>query len=238
MDIIIDKIIGWTNENSGFLGLLIFIASLIIGWVAGLFKYLRKRPKLNIKVIEEPTFGSIKDLEQEYKGYAVNKTAFAIYLEIANIGNAPSSIGEIRLGYLKRDLRPKWLTSRVWLPETVSKTDFKIKFPNSEFTKVYPFLKQKNYSTNNETDTYLPVGKSITGIAYFEQPNAYGNYVPRLNKDLKTTDLLIKIKDVFGKSHKKKFTIKMVEPDYTLKFNPYFGQTQFEYKEESDNKNE
>jgi len=53
--------------------------------------------------------------------------------------------------------------------------------------------------------------------------------MPRLNKDKKTTNLKIKIKDSFNKTHRKSFNLELVEPNYALKFNPYFGQTETEY---------
>jgi len=75
----------------------------------------------------------------------------------------------------------------------------------------------------------LQVGKSVNGIVYFEQGESYGDWMPRLNKDLKSTDLIIKIEDAFGGIHKKKFIIELVDFKEILKFNPYFGQTEKEY---------
>lgn len=225
---LLTNIIDWTNKNSGFLGLLLFILTLLISWISGLFKYIKKRPKFKIRIIENATFGCIIDLNKIHNDLPVNKTAFAIYLEVTNIGNAPSSIGKINLGYLLSDMRPKWRTSRNWIVETFSKSDFRVEFKDSDIVKGFPFLKQAN-ELHGKVDTYLEVGKSANGIVYFEQSEAYGSWMPRLNKDLKTTDLVIKIEDAFGKSHKKKFAIELVDPNYSLKFSPYFGQTQKEY---------
>ncbi len=222
------EIIEWTNNNSGFLGLLIFISTLLIGWISGLFKSFIKRPKFKIGVIKEATFGSIIDLDREHQGFPVHKSAFAIYLEITNVGSAPSSIGEIKLGYLLSDFKPKWRTSRVWISETFSKSDFRVEFKNSEIVKAYPFLKQGTLYQPS-LDTYLEVGKTANGIVYFEQLEAFGSWMPRLNKDEITTDLKISIKDAFGKTHSMKFKIELKETDYTLKFSPYFAQTQNEY---------
>ena len=221
-------IIDWTNKNSGFLGLLIFVLTLLISWISGLFKHIKKRPKFKIRIIENATFGCIIDLNKTHKDLPVNKTAFAIYIEVTNVGNAPSSIGKINLGYLLSDMKPKWRTSRNWIVETFSKSDFRVEFNDSEKARGFPFLKQAN-EFQGKVDTYLEVGKSANGIVYFEQSEAFGSWMPRLNKDLKTTDLIIKIEDAFGKIHKKKFTIELVDPNYSLKFSPYFGQTQYEY---------
>jgi hypothetical protein len=230
------EIIKWTNDNSGFLGLLIFIFSLLLGWITGLFNYFIKKPKFKIRIIEGATFGSIIELNKTFQDLPVNKTAIAVYLEITNIGNAPSSIGLIELGYLLSDFRPKWLTSRNWIPETFSKADFSLKFNDSNIVKGFPNLKQANMSSEN-TDTYLEIGKSANGMVYFEQNESYGNFMPRLNNDSETTDLIIKVRDAFDRIHKKRFTLKIVDPTISLQFNPYFGQTQYEYfmKSNSDN---
>ncbi len=230
----INEIIDWTNKNSGFLGLLIFLSSLLIGWISGLFGFLRKRPKFKIRIIEQATFGCIIDLNRTYNDLPVHKTAIAVYLEITNIGNAPSSIGEIKLGYLLSDKRPKWRTSRNWIYETFAKSDFRVEFRDSKVIKGYPFLKQKNVNFDNKIDNYLEVGKTSNGIVYFEESEAYGSWMPRFNKDIETTDLIVKVKDSFDNNHKKKFTLKLVDPNYTLKINPYFGQTQNEYFTEKD----
>lgn len=226
---IIETIIDWVNENAGFVSILIFLSTIIIAWISGLFKLLRNRPKFKIEIINHSSFGSIIDLKKTYQDYPVNKTAFAIYLRVTNIGRSASSIGKIRLGYLKSDFSKNPFSKRNWLNEIVSKEDFKIEFENSDKIKVYPFLKQHNHYFNNNNDTFLPVGKSLNGMVYFEQDEAYGNWMPRINRDNKTTSLKIKIMDSFDKSHTKRFDLKLVDPNYALKFNPLFGQTQKEY---------
>lgn len=228
MEKLLTDIIDWTNKNSGFLGLLLFVLTLIISWISGLFKFIKKRPKFKIRIIENATFGSIIDLNTTHHDLPVHKTAFAIYIEVTNVGNAPSSIGKINLGYLLSDMKSKWRTSRNWIVETISKSDFKVEFKNSDKVRGFPFLKQAN-EIQGKVDTYLQVGKSANGIVYFEQSESYGSWMPRLNKDLKTTDLEIKIEDAFGGIHKKKFTLELVDPNYILKFSPYFGQTEKEY---------
>jgi len=195
---IISKIITWSNENSGFLSLVIFLSTLVFAWISGLFRMLRQRPRFTIRIIEQCSFGTIIDLQREHKGYPVTKTAFAIYLEVSNVGNAPSSIGKISLGYYKSDFKAKIFSKRRWVKEMISKGDFRVTFEDSNLVKVYPFLKQRNSSYQNDTDTYLTQGKTVNGIVYFEEFEAYGSWMPRLNKDGETTNLRIKIKDAFG----------------------------------------
>lgn len=109
---ILKQIIKWSNENAGFISVLVFILTLLIAKASGLFSALRKKPKFRIELIENQSFGCIFDLKRTHKGFPVNKTSFAIYLRVTNIGNAPSSIGKIRLGYIKSDPRPLWIASK------------------------------------------------------------------------------------------------------------------------------
>jgi|SRR5690554_476850 len=138
---IVEEIIDWTNINSGFLGLLLFILTLVISWVSELFKFIRKRPKFKIGIIEKATFGSIIDLDKTHHDLPVYKIVFAIYIEVINVGNVFSFIGKINLGYLLSDMKSKWRTSRNWIIETISKSDFKIRFENSDKVKGFLFLK-------------------------------------------------------------------------------------------------
>jgi len=233
----LDNVIHWTNENSGFLSLILFVLTLLIAWVSGLFNSLTKKPKFKIRIIEQCTFGTTLDLKREHNGYPVTKTAFAIYVEIINIGTAPSSIGKIKLGYIKSDFTPRLFSKRNWIKESIAKDDFTVTYGDSGKVKVFPFLKQRNSNYQNDTDTYLPIGRRVNGIVYFEQYEAYGSWIPRLNRDGETTNLKIKVKDSFGGSHTKTFNLALVEADTAFKFNAYFGQTEkeyFNYTNESD----
>jgi TPP-dependent trihydroxycyclohexane-1,2-dione (THcHDO) dehydratase len=91
---ILKQIINWSNENAGFISVIVFILTLLIAKVSGLFSAIRKKPKFQIDLIEAQTFGCIFDLQRTHNGFPVNKTSFAIYLRVTNIGNAPSSIGK------------------------------------------------------------------------------------------------------------------------------------------------
>ncbi|MGZ2369510.1 hypothetical protein ACXR6G_06965 [Ancylomarina sp. YFZ004] len=111
----IKAIIDWTNENAGFVSILLFSTSILLAWGTGLFKLLKNKPKLRIEVISHSSFGSIFDLKRSHEGYPVNKTAFAIYLRVTNVGRAASSIGKIRLGYIKSDFSIRPFIKRFWL---------------------------------------------------------------------------------------------------------------------------
>jgi len=228
-----DDIIRWTNDNSGFVSVVIFGLTLLIAWTSGLFNELRKRPRFKIEIVKQCTFATIFDLKKEFNGLQVTKTAIVIYFDITNIGNAPSSIGDIRVGYKKFDLGLRLFTRRNWIGEKIAKEDFRVGFENSEHAKVYPFLKQRNNSYPNQNDTFLEIGKIQNGIVYFEQEDSYGNWMPRINKDGKTINLKVEIKDAFGGFHYKTVDIDSVDSGHAFRFNPLFGQTEYLFPKES-----
>lgn len=201
----IENTITWTNENSGFLTLVLFVATLIIGWISGLFKAMRRRPVLDIEVKRGPTFCASFDTGRVYNGYQTHRTALALYLSITNTGNAPTDIKEIHVGYKSQmyKLPFRWF----WLKElTVCKSDFVASLGRDD--KVFPFLIQKNQLTNNVAETYLLEGKSCSGIVYFEQEESFGAAVPKTtNHKLKVK---IRIYDVFGNSYSTKAVINKV----------------------------
>jgi hypothetical protein len=223
----VNDIIKLTNDNSGFISVLIFALSLLIAWVGGLFSELRKRPKFRIEIIRQCTFGTTFDLKKEFKGLPVTKTAIVMYFKITNVGKAPSSIGEIRVGYRKSDLNFGIFSRRNWINEWIAIDDFRMSLGNGDHTKVFPFLKQRNKLYPNQSDTFLEIGKTQNGVVYFEQEEAFGSWMPRINNDNKTINIQVEIKDAFGNHHYKTVDIDYVNSDYAFKFNPRFGQTEY-----------
>lgn len=228
----IKEFIKWTNENSGFVSIILFVITFLIAWISGFFKFLTNKPKFKIEIIEQCSFCCVFDLNEKFKNLPVHKSAFVIYLRITNVGKAASSIGKIKLGYYKSDLKKKFFSKRNWLNEAMVKDDFQFPFENSDKVKVYPFLKQRSEIMPSENDTYLLVGKQTNGIIYFEEQEAYGNWMPRQNEDGITTDIQILIEDMFEKKYKKNYKLKFNLPETALKYNKYFGQTYKEYFKE------
>lgn len=214
----------FTNNNSGFISVLLFILGLIIAWISGLFKLLRNNPEFRIELLEQCSFCCIIDLNKTYNNLPVTKTAFVIYVNISNIGKASSSIGKIRLGYRKSDFKHRLFSKRIWITETIATGDFTYNL-NYNSVKVFPFLKQRNQIFENNTQCFLQVGQYVNGIVYFEQKEAYGSYMPRANKDLKHTNVKLEILDVFDNKHSKTFDLKLVDSTEALQYNESFGQT-------------
>ncbi|RKG37469.1 hypothetical protein [Acinetobacter rongchengensis] len=216
------------NENQGVVSLAIFLVTLLFGWFSGIFGALRKRPKFKIDIIDGPSFCCTFNNGNEFNGHDTHITAFALYLNIANIGSAPSSIHRIYIGY-HHDIDRigiDWLKYKIfwfWLEkETVISEDFRVDIGNNNI-KVFPFLTQKNNLSPVKIDKFLEVGKSTNGIVYFEQEESWGTYFPFLNHG--KVEIKVKISDVFGNYHSRKFKIDLLTLDDAKKFNPAFGNT-------------
>jgi hypothetical protein len=98
------EFIDWLNSNQGLLSFGLFLLSLIIGWVTGIFRAIIKKPNFKIRVIPKMTYGSVFLIGEKYTPprqgtYDLHKTAFVIYMEVTNVGSAPSELGKVRIGY-------------------------------------------------------------------------------------------------------------------------------------------
>lgn len=221
----INDLIKWSNENSGFLSIILFWGTIGVGWISGIFALIRSKPKFKIDIIDQCTFYSTLIQEETHNGYSIHKTVFVIYCEITNIGYSGSDIGEIQLIYQRKDRRI-FFHKKEYVKETICRSDFTYKFQETGGLKVFPFLKQVNQLIpHQDVDTYLPVGKSKNGIVYLEGVRAFGNLYPIRNKDQITAPIIIEVKDVYGKTYRKKLNIKHIEPEEALMYNPDFAMT-------------
>lgn len=216
------KIVDVANNNSGALSLALFVLTLLFGWVSGIFKALSKKPKLNIDMIATCTFYAINRLEKTFNALPVFHFAFVIYLDVTNVGYAPTTIKRIRLRYLRNDLNKKKKAGKNWIDATINKGFFYNRL-DEENLHVFPTLIQRNVD-GNKSDLFLEVGKSTNGVVYFEEKETYGNFVPRPNKD-GTTDVLIEITDAYGKKFIKHMTVKEIDYSKALARNEFFAQT-------------
>jgi len=218
----------WLNRNQGVVGVGLFLATLLLGWGSGIFQALRRRPKFRFRLIDGPTFVCTFGVNKQQGQYQVHRTGVALYLDIANIGSAPSSIRAIQIGY-HWALKPfslQWLKySLGWFylfHQTICLRDFQVAI--GENIKFYPFLMQKSGVSGDSVDTYLEIGKSAIGVVYFEQSDSWGGCFPfSLNGKVRVK---IRIEDAFGRWHRKIVSIPKVSFVDAKKFNPSFGQTQ------------
>jgi hypothetical protein len=165
------------NKNSGFINILIFIITILLGWVSGIFKALRRRPKFKLQLLPGPTMCSTFPTGKKHNGYDVHKTAMSLYLKVSNIGSAPSSIENVEVGYHwhLRSISWEWVKYRLfwyWLKNPIiTMEDFK--YDLGEYIKVYPSLLQGTYLTGKTVNNYLKIGRSVNGVVYFEQPDSW-----------------------------------------------------------------
>jgi len=220
-------LVDWLNNNQGVVGVALFLATLLFGWASGIFQALRRRPKFRFRLIDGPTFVCTFGVNKQHGQYQVHRTGMALYLDIANIGSASSSIREIRVGYhwaLKPFGKSWWKYSLGWFQlsdQVVCLSDFQVLI--GENVKLYPFLIQKSGISGASADTYLEVGKSTNGVVYFEQTDSWGACFPvSIGGKVRVK---IAIEDAFGRWHRKKVWLPKVSLLEAQKFNPSFGLT-------------
>lgn len=210
----------WANNNSGFLGLLVFLVTVVLGWVSGVFSALRRKPKLAIEILEGPTFCASFDTGRSYKGNLTHRTAISAYIAITNLGSAPTDVKSVQIAYKsqlhKNPFKWFWLTKN-----TVAKSDFIM--PLGDGLKAFPFLIQRNQTMECSNDTYLLEGKRCSGVVYFEQDESWGNCLPKINDN----KMLIKVRiiDVFGSSYSTKGIINKVTLSAAKRVCEKFGET-------------
>ncbi|MEQ1600669.1 MAG: hypothetical protein HOP04_03535 [Methylophilaceae bacterium] len=212
-------IIDWSNQNSGFLTLVLFVLTLAFGWVSGIFKALMHKPDFKIGLLPVPTFICTYPTEQQFNQENTHRTAAVVYLKITNIGAAPAQITSVRLGYHNHSFKYTFLW--YWLNQISSIGDFG--HTVGENLRVFPFLFQKSVLLPQTVHTYLQAGQETNGIVYFEQPHSWGSYRPRVKN--KKTNVLIRVTDAYGNNYSKSFKIDVVDIDYARKFNCNFGNT-------------
>ncbi len=221
-------IVSWLNANQGVLSLAVFTATIMFGWLSGIFASLRRKPKLRIESIDGPTFVCTFGTGNKHEGYDAHQTGIALYLRITNVGSAPTSIEHVAVGYrwaISKSSKLWWKYGllRFWIDQqTVAISDFQAAL-GTESVKIFPFLTQANALSGRSSDTYLEVGKSTNGVVYFEQLESFGACFPvSINNSV---NLKIIITDVYGKKHRTKIEVPKVNLAEARKYNPNFGQT-------------
>lgn len=217
----------WSNRNQGIVSILIFAATLLFGWVTGIFGALRRRPKFRIRTIDGPTFCSTFLTGAKQGTSDVHRSAIAIYLHVTNIGSASGSIDAIHLGY-HWSVQP---FSRIWLRygvgwfwlknQTAVIEDFQAII--GENRKIYPLLFQRSTLSGTSSETFLQAGQSTNGVVYFEQSDSLGGCFPAIRNN--RVKVVVKIIDGFGKNYTRTFLIPSVSLDQARTYNPSFGAT-------------
>lgn len=225
-----EPISSWLNTNEGVLGLAIFCISAIFAWFSGIISGLRKAPRLLISTIDGPTVCVVRETGRVLNGNSTHRTCVSLYLHITNAGSAPTSLGNISLGYKW----PMWPLSGVWWRqiffhhwirhECVALEDFQTPVGTSGSIKVYPFLTQAGFISGKSANSYLEIGTITNGVAYFEDREAWGGWCrPIVHQGY--AKFRVRIRDAFGKAHSQTLRVKVVELSEARKFNPRFGDS-------------
>lgn len=175
------------------------------------------KPELSIQLIPTPSFCTSFDSELPNENVNIHRTAIILYLKITNVGNAPTEIGQIHVGYESMENEWHWLRN-----ETTLLDDFVM--PMGEKLKVYPFLKQRNSLMNNAPDVFLNPGQSRNGVVYFEQKASSGNLYPKMDGDFKVK-IQILVHDTKGLNWSIEQRIPKVMIDSAREHCPHFGKT-------------
>lgn len=212
--------------------MVLFLVTLLLGWVSGIFSALRLRPDFKIRLIPGPTFSCTFETGAQHDEHPVHRTGIALYLRIANVGSAPSSIESVAVGY-RNAMRPSWWPFRsgwVWLTEQIAVIDdFQSKI--GENIKFYPFLVQRSTISGEAANTYLKPGQSTNGVVYFEQCDSWGGFLPRTTT--KGVRIKVKLTDVLERSHSAAFYIEALSMENARRYNPSFGKTLAELNHET-----
>ena len=217
----------WINDNQGVVSVTIFLVTVAFGWASGIFSTLRRRPKFKLSLIDGPTFCCTYLIGKKHGDFEYHRIGIALYLAVANVGSAASSIENISVGYHwhLRPFSPQWIRYSIglfWLEnQSVALADFQVNI--GENIKVYPFLTQKNYLFATNPDTYLEAGRSTNGVVYFEQSDSWGGCFPIVRNG--HIRIKVRLRDVFGNKHTASFLIPSVSLEEARKYNPSFGKT-------------
>lgn len=221
----------WTNSNSGFLALLLFIAGLCISLLLWLLRKTKKNiesgSNFNLEIIETPTLCSSYHIRYAEFGKDIHSTAFLIYLIIKNNGEKPTQIGKIKVAYKSSGLDTP--ESWYWLKDEVLLMDDFV-MPIGDKVKVFPFLRQKNALMNNEPKTFLAPREEVNGLVYFEQDESIGEMYPYMDPDNKVQTKIV-VSDSLGNESEIEHRVNKVLIEAVRKHCPSFGCT----KQSADN---
>ena len=70
----------YLNENQGVLAAVLFLVTLLSGWMGYVLRTLLGKPKLKMSVLDGPSFYSIVGTGRVYKNYDCHRTCIALYL--------------------------------------------------------------------------------------------------------------------------------------------------------------
>lgn len=226
IEVIIDYILfikEWANNNQWFVAIIIFVLSLFVWRFSGFFKFIKQKPKLKINEYSTniPSFyvDNLDPIVENEWNEKVERIAFLVWLNIANIWVVPTTISYIYFEY-KDQNRKKHKLWCISMP-----VPLKENYWDNE--KIYISLATNRKDLWVYPNWYLWVNTCTQGFVYYNI-NYYWNYRPVI-KDNKIGWKII-IKDINWKEFKenvtlikrdKKYLSKYINPDKLLNWNSY-----------------
>ena len=226
-----DSTIIWLNENTGVITLVIFLVTLLLGWLSGIFTALQNKPRLRIDVvlgdnfleyedITAPSFYSMVETGSTFGNKICHRTCLALYLNIGNIGG-PTTIDAIKVYFRSKSN----FGLDVGELQAVNTVDFTVDI--GDWQKLYPKLIGQSSMTTQSTDLYLQKGAVVKGVEYFEGDQCYESFHPigirEPNKQKSYAKFKVVIFDTYGRKYSKRFKIPFATLTEALKFNTEFG---------------
>ena len=230
------ELVNALNNNPGVLSVALFLVALVLGWVTGIFKSLRRKPRLRIQVLESgPSFFCVIGTGRKYNGNECHRTCAALYLKITNIGLSSTSIEEVTVAY-RRSFSSypfvDWFFYRIrwyFLEQNIVLDDFRIVFGKSKNEKVFPMLFQRSSVTGETAKTFLSPGESTNGVVYLEGDVHWGIWYPRARR--RNSRIRIVINDSFNRQYRKITSLPFVVLSEAQRYNSKFGTTRAEFDE-------
>lgn len=122
------------------------------------------------------------------------------------------------------------IPARVVLAKRTSRSLRRFPDPHRHENQGLSIFDTKNNLAPVNVQTFLEVGRTTTGVVYFEQSDSWGGCFPTV-RDGKV-EIKVRLHDVFNKSHTAVFKIPSVSFDEARKYNPSFGLTLATLQEE------
>lgn len=215
----------WSNNNSGYLSLLIFLCGLIISLLVWFAKKSKKttvsNDDLNIEITDHASMCTSFDTGNVQNNFRLHRTALILYLNLINKSECPLRIGKIRVGYSSQSHEnpEDWY----WLNDETTMIE-EYRSPMGEKVKIYPYLKQASTSSNNPVNTTIEPHDSKNGTVYFEQDESDGNLIPYMDEDYRV-NIIVEVNDNIGNKWTFEGRIHKVKIEAIRELNPYFGLT-------------
>lgn len=212
------------NNNTWVVAVTIFLLTILVWWISGLFSYIRNKPSLKIKRYSEiiPHFfvsGWLSLNKEKESWFEVERLVLFLWLSVSNIWFSDTTIESYRLEYEDINWKKHKLVP-MSLPEPLSHWIW-------EYQKVFPSLTTNYPHFWHNNSWKIDVGSNILWFLYFNI-EYFWSYQPLIKNNKISAKLFIE--DVYWKTYQFKVDIveknidylsKFIKPDILLNHNSY-----------------